>query len=580
MSIHPGSTAHLAMHAAISPDEEVTLPARSGVQTWLQELAENELVMDCINPRELTQRIMQDAFGRYSLPPRVSGMLAASHLLRDADPQDRQGIRQLATAWFTSMPPSAVDESTWFVRQAVRRPQTPHLTLVGNTGEVTELSRCNARDGRTLLVSESNDAATRRWDPGTGEETDEPVDSPLSGISARREATFTNAYGRTLLAVPDGNNVKITDRATGEEVGVPLRGHGFRVTAVSSFYGPAGRPLLASASRDHTIRIWDPASKSRPAARSVEQLDEMQVVTWFTALDGSPRVGTIRNTYDDVLQIWETDTGQWVGELNARPGQPWTEARSVRFTTRRGDQMLAVAEQESLRIWDLGSEQLAGEPLTGHAARINDVLAWTTPFGEIRLATASSDGSIRLWDPVNGTQAGRSLTGHVGPVRALCTFNTRHGDAWLASVGDEGAIRIWDPDVGRPIGRPLKGPSCPMTCVVAFSAANGEPRLVTTGDDCIVRVWDPGNGRQLGRLSNGEENLCDVVLVGTNREGRTRLVTSGLDRSIRFWDIATGRMTYAMHALDYAETIVSFRHGDLAVSLDDGWALLRLPPEV
>ncbi len=580
MSIHPGSTAHLAMHAAISPDEEVTLPARSGVQTWLQELAENELVMDCINPRELTQRIMQDAFGRYSLPPRVSGMLAASHLLRDADPQDRQGIRQLATAWFTSMPPSAVDESTWFVRQAVRRPQTPHLTLVGNTGEVTELSRCNARDGRTLLVSESNDAATRRWDPGTGEETDEPVDSPLSGISARREATFTNAYGRTLLAVPDGNNVKITDRSTGEEVGVPLRGHGFRVTAVSSFYGPAGRPLLASASRDHTIRIWDPASKSRPAARSVEQLDEMQVVTWFTAPDGSPRVGTIRNTYDDVLQIWETDTGQWVGELNARPGQPWTEARSVRFTTRRGDQMLAVAEQESLRIWDLGSEQLAGEPLTGHAARINDVLAWTTPFGEIRLATASSDGSIRLWDPVNGTQAGRSLTGHVGPVRALCTFNTRHGDAWLASVGDEGAIRIWDPDVGRPIGRPLKGPSCPMTCVVAFSAANGEPRLVTTGDDCIVRVWDPGNGRQLGRLSNGEENLCDVVLVGTNREGRTRLVTSGLDRSIRFWDIATGRMTYAMHALDYAETIVSFRHGDLAVSLDDGWALLRLPPEV
>ena len=211
---------------------------------------------------------------------------------------------------------------------------------MGHAGDVTELSRCNARDGRTLLVSESDDATTRRWDPGTGEETDEPVDSPLSGIPARREATFTNAYGRTLLAVPDGNNVKITDRATGKEVGVPLRGHSFQVTAVSSFYGPAGRPLLASASRDHTIRIWDPASKSRPAARFVEQLDEMQVVTWFMAADGSSRVGTIRNTYDDVLQIWETDTGQWVGELNAHPGQLWTEARSVWFTARQGGQTL------------------------------------------------------------------------------------------------------------------------------------------------------------------------------------------------------------------------------------------------
>ena len=366
MSIHSGTPAHLAMHADIIHEEEATLPARSGVQAWLQELAENELAMDRINPRELTQRIMQDAFGRYSLPPRVSGMLAASHLLRDADPQDRQGIRQLATAWFTSMPPSAVDESTWYVRQAVRRPQTPHLTLAGHTSDVLELSRCNARDGRPLLVSESEDATTRMWDPGTGEETNEPVDSPLSGIPTRREATFTDAYGRTLLAAPDGNNIQITDRATGEEVGVPLRGHDSEVTDVFSFYGPAGRPLLASASRDHTIRVWDPASKSRPAARFVEQLDEMQVITWFTASDGSPRVGTIGHPYDDILQIWEPDTGQWVGALNACPGQLWAETCSARFTTQQGNQMLAVAEQESLRFWDLDSGQLVGDSLNGH----------------------------------------------------------------------------------------------------------------------------------------------------------------------------------------------------------------------
>ncbi|SES41452.1 hypothetical protein, partial [Lentzea albida] len=65
--------------------------------------------------------------------------------------------------------------------------------------------------------------------------------------------------------------VRLWDPVTGQPVGDPLTGHTGRVAAVAAVPLPDGRTLLATASHDATVRLWDPATQA--------QLKELDVGT-------------------------------------------------------------------------------------------------------------------------------------------------------------------------------------------------------------------------------------------------------------------------------------------------------------
>ena len=67
------------------------------VEAWIQHVGK-EVMRDDADLDGLATLTMTHAFGRTPLPPEVAGVLAISHLLAKAKPEDRQGIRQLATA--------------------------------------------------------------------------------------------------------------------------------------------------------------------------------------------------------------------------------------------------------------------------------------------------------------------------------------------------------------------------------------------------------------------------------------------------------------------------------------------------
>src|SRR5262249_40909843 len=132
---------------------------------------------------------------------------------------------------------------------------------------------------------------------------------------------------------------------------------------------------------------------------------------------------------------WDPGTGQSVAILSGHTGP----VRSVAFSP-DGRQLATASADETVRRWDAGTGQSAGEPLKGNGGTVNAVVF--SPNGR-RLATAEREGAVRLWDATTGQPLGAFLEGDTGPV--LSVVFSPDGQR-LASAGAD-AVRLWPADV-------------------------------------------------------------------------------------------------------------------------------------
>ena len=148
---------------------------------------------------------------------------------------------------------------------------------------------------------------------------------------------------RLIVSGAINRQLQIWDAATGEPIGLPLKGHTGFVNSVH--FSPDGRSIV-SGSDDSKIRLWD-----------VKSLRE--------------------------IRRFEGHTG-WV--------------RAVAFSP-DGRRFVSASEDKTLRLWDAASGQPIGEPLVGHQDKV--IAVAFSPDGR-HIASGSEDNSLRVWtvDPV------------------------------------------------------------------------------------------------------------------------------------------------------------------------------------
>ena len=233
--------------------------------------------------------------------------------------------------------------------------------------------------------------------------------------------------------------------------------------AINSIAFSPNNPLLASASVDSTIQLWDLTTNTLQATLRGHTSDVLSV-----AFDPNG-ILLASGSADGTVRLWNPTTEALEATLEAHMASVF----SVAFSP--DGLLLASASDDGLvGLWDPTTEALEAT-LEAHMASVFSVAF--SPDGSL-LASASDDGLVGLWD--THTETLQATLGHESPV--LSVAFSPDGDI-LATGSMDGVARLWDPHV--PEHKATLGHGSPVESV-AFDGNT----LVTGSQDGRVRQWE------------------------------------------------------------------------------------------
>jgi WD40 repeat protein len=311
-----------------------------------------------------------------------------------------------------------------------------------------------------------------------------------------------------------------------------LTGHDNLVSTVT--FSPDGN-LLASASWDNTVRLWDASDPNNPRPVGQPLQGHTGIVTSVAfSSDGKTLASS---SVDKTVRLWDLTTLSDVKELTT-PLTGDGEFYLVAFSP-DGRTLAAPSDDRTVWLWDVTNRRAphAGPILSGHTGPV-----WAIAFSPNgrTLASASSDKTVRLWDvtdPTRAQQVGPPLAGFTNIANAVA-FDPAGG--LLAASGQDGVIHLWN----------VADPARPIQLADPLSAHNGASRsvgfspdgtiLASASDDGTVKLWnllDPSHPVALGQpLTDPRGGLSSV----TFHPGSRHLAASGAFGTISLWTLPAG----------------------------------------
>ncbi|KAJ3075789.1 hypothetical protein HDU98_006880 [Podochytrium sp. JEL0797] len=260
--------------------------------------------------------------------------------------------------------------------------------------------------------------------------------------------------------------------------------------------------LLASGSRDRTLKFWD--------------MDKIHCLRSLSGHNGSilcmqhDDKHIVTGSSDATAIVWDFATGTPLFRLagHALP------VLDIRFGNGK---IVTCSKDCTIKVWDLATGHLL-HTMEGHQAAVNAV----EMNGDF-VVSASGDCVIKMWNLHTGSLV-RTFKGHTRGLACLQFDGTT-----ILSGSNDFTIKIWNASTGACM-RTLEGHSN-LVRTLCFD----EDRIVSGSYDNTIKVWDRRTGECLHTLGGVHNSWVFHVQMDA-----TRIVSSAQDKKIAIWEFGGG----------------------------------------
>jgi WD40 repeat protein len=207
---------------------------------------------------------------------------------------------------------------------------------------------------------------------------------------------------------------------------------------------------------------------------------------------------------DKTIKVWQSKSGKLTNIMLFESDY----ANSITFS-RDNKLLISGKKDNTIEVLSLQTKKLICT-LKGHQKAVNSVAVH--PNGKL-IASASDDKTVNLWSIESGKQV-CTLKGHTDNVMAV-SFSP-NGDV-LASSGDinDKTVKLWFLSENRSIT--LKGHSDWFGGIytIAFSP---DSKLIASGSkDKTIKIWQVNTGKEAITLEGHSDDITSIIISADNK---------------------------------------------------------------
>ncbi|NVM27318.1 MAG: hypothetical protein HWN65_00640 [Candidatus Helarchaeota archaeon] len=331
-----------------------------------------------------------------------------------------------------------------------------------------------------------------------------------------------------------------------------LEGHNKGVRTLA--WAPEGK-LLASASSDNTIRIWERDGECLKVLEGHKK--EVHFLAWAPDGELLVSVESGREGSDDVPAV------VWLWHRNGEP-KTWFKTSPVRALawTPNGEYFATGSVDNAIRLWDRNGKLI--KVLREHEGTVYS-LAWAPESG--LLVSSRGEGEILFWDKDwNFTREYQK-----GMKGSITRIKWSPNGEFLASFGG-GRIALWSKE-GKPL-RALtfeeKHAHAHTEDIIDIKWSPDSTLLASASWDRTILIWDT-NGKclkmiQVADLRSGSQFFSVPRSISWSSDGKT-IASTFNDGTLRFWNrewecIGTGKLNFIRKTRISVTPLAIFREED------------------